>query len=474
MTANNPETPTIFCPYCGRRNPEDARFCIGCGREIPNYSYHQQGTTSTGSASVVNQSGSNQYSWPSISPAPPASISPPPPAPLVAPVSTSAPAPAPAPVPYTPQPNPTGVQSHGYAPAAWNQPQQAYTGNVPGPTGYWNAPPFYLQPPINGPIGRPVCRFCNVESTQLGLLSFDQSIWLCGNCKKYVRAALMNEYQRLCPLSVISPEAMQSFEQYAMAMGLDPGIAFSLIRKDGLAALKSTVENAVDALGIVFNNRDYENLPFTLKMLGGNLMENRAITRQAESVRYLMPLRQGNLPAYRIEYIYLESDEVCHLAVSATFRKLTSKAEIKIPGEFIATSKRMLFRGSEGTIEIPWKNVLGVNRGKKGITLELSAKRGDGYYWVKDPLYVSNVLSILALAWKRQIVFDRASSASRRIPQDVKTAVWQRDGGACVQCGATDYLEFDHIIPHSKGGANTINNVQLLCRKCNGIKSDRI
>jgi len=35
-------------------------------------------------------------------------------------------------------------------------------------------------------------------------------------------------------------------------------------------------------------------------------------------------------------------------------------------------------------------------------------------------------------------------------------------------------LEFDHIIPVAKGGANTIDNVQILCRRCNGQKSDRI
>jgi 5-methylcytosine-specific restriction endonuclease McrA len=35
-------------------------------------------------------------------------------------------------------------------------------------------------------------------------------------------------------------------------------------------------------------------------------------------------------------------------------------------------------------------------------------------------------------------------------------------------------LEFDHIIPHAKGGANTEGNVRLLCRRCNNEKGDRI
>jgi 5-methylcytosine-specific restriction endonuclease McrA len=60
---------------------------------------------------------------------------------------------------------------------------------------------------------------------------------------------------------------------------------------------------------------------------------------------------------------------------------------------------------------------------------------------------------------------------SRRIPQEVKIAVSARDGGVCRQCGSTEKLQFDHIIPASKGGANTVANIQLLCGRCNRAKA---
>jgi hypothetical protein len=63
---------------------------------------------------------------------------------------------------------------------------------------------------------------------------------------------------------------------------------------------------------------------------------------------------------------------------------------------------------------------------------------------------------------------------SRHITEQVKNAVWRRDEGKCVQCGSNESLEFDHIIPHSKGGANTKRNIQLLCESCNRKKSDKI
>ncbi len=60
------------------------------------------------------------------------------------------------------------------------------------------------------------------------------------------------------------------------------------------------------------------------------------------------------------------------------------------------------------------------------------------------------------------------------IPQETMDKVWNRDNGQCVKCGSKQNLEFDHIIPFSKGGANTYRNLQLLCRSCNAKKSNKI
>jgi 5-methylcytosine-specific restriction endonuclease McrA len=63
---------------------------------------------------------------------------------------------------------------------------------------------------------------------------------------------------------------------------------------------------------------------------------------------------------------------------------------------------------------------------------------------------------------------------TRVIPQDVRIAVAAWDGGRCRQCGSTEDLQYDHVIPWSRGGANTVNNVQLLCGECNRRKGARI
>ena len=75
------------------------------------------------------------------------------------------------------------------------------------------------------------------------------------------------------------------------------------------------------------------------------------------------------------------------------------------------------------------------------------------------------------------LIFNQRKSGEKSrepIPKDIMNQVWNRDGGKCVQCGSQENLEFDHIIPFSKGGATTYRNLQLLCQKCNREKSAKI
>jgi len=44
---------------------------------------------------------------------------------------------------------------------------------------------------------------------------------------------------------------------------------------------------------------------------------------------------------------------------------------------------------------------------------------------------------------------------------------------ACAYCGSTEGLQWEHIIPKSRGGPDTIDNLVRACRRCNLEKGDR-
>jgi 5-methylcytosine-specific restriction endonuclease McrA len=117
----------------------------------------------------------------------------------------------------------------------------------------------------------------------------------------------------------------------------------------------------------------------------------------------------------------------------------------------------------------------------------------DGRTWwmFRDRVYQEDegldAEDVLALALDRERKRDRQLrrahdllraevSTTRResIPEELRRLVFRRDEGACVTCGSRELLQFDHIIPVARGGATTIDNLQVLCANCNRAKSDDI
>jgi hypothetical protein len=110
----------------------------------------------------------------------------------------------------------------------------------------------------------------------------------------------------------------------------------------------------------------------------------------------------------------------------------------------------------------------------------------DRFFWEDDDLGPDDVY---ALVYERRLrdrrklarahatlALDQAPPAPRRtgLPLDVRKAVWERDGGACVECGDTFELQFDHVIPVALGGATIADNLQVLCGPCNRQKGAQV
>ncbi len=64
---------------------------------------------------------------------------------------------------------------------------------------------------------------------------------------------------------------------------------------------------------------------------------------------------------------------------------------------------------------------------------------------------------------------------TRAIPQSVQINVIARDGKVCAMCGeniSPEEVQFDHIIPYSKGGSSDESNIRVLCEECNKKRSN--
>jgi 5-methylcytosine-specific restriction endonuclease McrA len=109
----------------------------------------------------------------------------------------------------------------------------------------------------------------------------------------------------------------------------------------------------------------------------------------------------------------------------------------------------------------------------------------DRFFWEDEGLEGDDVKALVLQRERRQEQklqtahsLMRAEEAGRptRVPisSDLRRAVFERDGGRCVECGSNFDLQYDHILPVAHGGATTVENLQLLCADCNRRKSDSL
>ena len=84
-------------------------------------------------------------------------------------------------------------------------------------------------------------------------------------------------------------------------------------------------------------------------------------------------------------------------------------------------------------------------------------------------LLVATAVALWAM--RRRAPARRPRARKRRVWTDEERRfILDRDGWRCVNCGADDQLEIDHVIPFSRGGACSVENACVLCRSCNARK----
>ncbi len=321
----------------------------------------------------------------------------------------------------------------------------------------------------------PTCLRCQKNIGILGgLLTYNKISQRCGNCEKQINIELSkfrNAFLHTFQDGLFNQQKIDQLFSFSKQLQLDWKESLNYVRGDAVWFLERYL-TFISADGVITQKEEsYFYWIISSFQIPANFAQ--PLSERLKYLKYISDIRQGNLPNFKPSS-HLESDELCHLETAATYRKINLRSERLIHGRLIISNKKIHFLSQDGGWSIIWKNVMRVQSNASGINLELTVKNGNGFYFVSDPLITEATIDTITKLSKRQMLTPQNDSQNRHIPQDVKNIVWQRDQGKCVQCGATSYLEFDHIIPFSKGGANTVNNVQLLCRNCNLKKRDKI
>lgn len=98
---------------------------------------------------------------------------------------------------------------------------------------------------------------------------------------------------------------------------------------------------------------------------------------------------------------------------------------------------------------------------------------------VFEPKEISDLLRLInqkdGYFYRVKDIWDALCRVERgKVSNHMRFAIFRRDGERCKRCGSRHNLEIDHIVPISKGGKSTYDNLQTLCHSCNVEKGTDI
>lgn len=86
-------------------------------------------------------------------------------------------------------------------------------------------------------------------------------------------------------------------------------------------------------------------------------------------------------------------------------------------------------------------------------------------------------LYLAKYTWNENEGIDKGRSR-KEVPYYVRKQVLMRFNYTCANCGHRDplrkTLNVDHIVPMSRGGTNSVDNLQALCKTCNSSKGNKL
>jgi hypothetical protein len=141
-------------------------------------------------------------------------------------------------------------------------------------------------------------------------------------------------------------------------------------------------------------------------------------------------------------------------------------------------------------IDASWHSQAAAARGQQPVSVARSGARTwwwfeNSFYWESGGYQQRDVLALIRDRQRRATKhLDRARTLlnveegrqqrprnqRQPVPREIRRAVFERDGGSCVECGSNFDLQYDHVIPVALGGATSLDNLQLLCGDCNRTK----
>ena len=109
---------------------------------------------------------------------------------------------------------------------------------------------------------------------------------------------------------------------------------------------------------------------------------------------------------------------------------------------------------------------------KRAITLLVAGKAEPLDFMSDTGISIRSANAVVQVPEHIRLTFTN-SERVWKVPPVNRREVLRRDKYTCQYCGSMKHLTLDHVMPRTKGGKHSWDNVVIACVKCNSKKGDR-
>ena len=186
----------------------------------------------------------------------------------------------------------------------------------------------------------------------------------------------------------------------------------------------------------------------------------------------------------KLDIFLSESSSFARIAFDGCYQ-MNRGTFIEAFNHYLRTGENVLDDYSE-LVDLSWfdiENGMGTEYFDEKKRIEIKKLLNGRGFWNPDSIISESAMNDVLWVMRNSEALDRKKSTYewRRkeankytVDPEIRSAVFEKHGEVCVECGSIDNITLDHIIPVVKGGEDSIENLQPLCVSCNSKKGSSL